>query len=122
DRCLAPASWCEGCELQPATSALAAANGDTIAVKGLWRTRLQIKTSAGEAHLFTATFCVTDQITGVIGMDFLRGHNALWDMPAGALTLKGVAFQLRDPEGTRSPQRARTGRLQTRNKVCFYCQ
>jgi len=91
---LIPTQWAEGTGITPADQRLNAANGTSIPITG--RTTVQ---AVCEGHDLQIDGFVSDHIAEVmIGIDWLKDHNAMWDFTNAKITIDGQAHTLNAKE------------------------
>jgi predicted aspartyl protease len=87
---IVPAGITEQMTLEPSSQGLFAANGTAINVRG--RVKIESLSDGASLPLYGL---VSEQVAEIIlGVDFLKMHNAIWDFDAGVIQLNGVKHVL----------------------------
>ena len=90
DVCLLPTRVVGRVAISPTSQTLLAANGTDIRVRG----EINVEAMIGE-YIYDVRAFVCDQVSdAILGMDFLRQYEALWDFGTGQINLGGISQRL----------------------------
>ena len=88
--CLFPGRYAEVGTAQPQKHRLYAANGTAIAVAG----EIELAASIGSLQLDIKGLCSHNVSEVILGLNFLRANEAIWDFKTGRISLRGQRFDL----------------------------